>query len=65
MPCPRECVSVAEIAEDLGVKVRTVYKYAREDGLPLRKRIGYQRGSFATRKEYAQWKRDHFSIAAQ
>ena len=57
---PPECMTVREIAEDLGCSVQTVYAYARHHGLPLRTKRGSERGFFAPRKEYRQWKAETY-----
>lgn len=57
---PPECMTVRQIADDLGCSMATVYEYAKTRGLPLKVKRGSERGYFAPRKEYRQWKAETY-----
>lgn len=59
---PTECMTVAQVADDLGCSKQMVYAYARRDGLPLRTRRGYQRGKYVVRREYEAWKTEVYHL---
>src|SRR5579871_3465605 len=51
-----ECLGWREIAEQLGVSVRTAQQYEKNMGLPVRRVVGCKRGAVsASRHALCQW----------